>query len=161
MAFRSQLEQAVSSKLTRAGIVANHEAHTLPVMFTIQTQPDFWLPELGIVVEAKGKVANHFEFVKLVSTSNIIADGVTFDDVKYTRYIVAVQVNPGELKQYAAVLGDVNKLVRTLPRGNFPLTGLRLLAALHRSNVNVVPVTYGSLGFLMHKLDVSKGRVRT
>jgi hypothetical protein len=153
---RSQLETAVSAVLKRNGIDALHEEYRLPVTITVNTQPDYWLPNLGIVLEVKGQCATWFEFKKIVNTHLTVAEGIVNDDVTYSRYIVAVQLNDGDLKLYLRNYCQIDALVRVNSRGSFPLTGLRLLAALQRANVNAVPVTYKTLGLLINALTPSK-----
>jgi hypothetical protein len=118
----------------------------------MQTQPDFFLPDIQTVLEVKGKCQNSMEFRKLVSTATQVKQGVLLGDVTYKSYVVAVQVTPSEMAHYLSVLADINRLVKTTQRGTFPLTGLKLLAALQRANVEAVPITYDKLSALVTKL---------
>ncbi len=159
-AMRSQLEVVVNKLLTRLDIPATYESHTLPVTIVVNTQPDFYLPALQTVLEVKGKCQTSFEFRKLVATADTIREGVTYADVLYKHYVMAVQVPPADMHRYTAALTDINKLVTTTQRGSFPLTGLRLVAALQRAGVDAVPITYDAFSPLIQVLKRKKGLVQ-
>lgn len=155
--IRSNLEGSVLRMLSRASIDFEYEAHAVPVIITVNTQPDVFLPHLQTVLEVKGKCQTNFEFRKLVATSAAVRETLVLEGVQYKHYVIAVQVSAAEMAQYMRAMMDINKLMTTTQRGNFPLTGLRLVAALQRAHVEAVPITYDKAMPLIQVLKRKQG----
>lgn len=155
--MRSQLEHRVLATLKSGKVEHLYEAFTVPVNIVVNTQPDFFLPELRTVLEVKGMCSSSLELRKLVNTSLTVREGMALGNVVYSHYLIAVQVSDSELNKYERALCVVNDVVNTAVRSGSSITGLRLLAMLLNKGVEAVPITHKNTSHLVRALKRKRG----
>jgi hypothetical protein len=129
--------------------VVLYERAKLDIVTTIPYIPDFFLPEAGIIIEAKGLFNDPHEKAKAVAMANALPFDI--DGVMYYDYIVAVAATYKEIAAFDSASGMIQN-VAGLSTRSMPLKGLALVKWLDTHGVSAVPVARDSMHWLRRKI---------
>lgn len=134
-----------------------YEPYRIELAHPIPYIPDFWLPKLGIIVEAKGLIKDSHEKSKIVATHRAMP--IVVDGVHYHKYIVAVSASYREIDAYDAANGMCSALSGIKTR-YMPLSGLGIVKWCNANGVTAVPVADGRMDWLKRRIKYHAERQR-